>query len=129
MVQTETLDHFCSTRGIKRIDFIQMDVQGAERLVLTGATRMLPRITAIWLEVASRELYRGQALDKDIRRFMRRRGFALAHATYRGNETGEGDHLYLNLRHPVTWGYLIRRIGGRILLRVREGFRRIFRIL
>ena len=61
-VRTGTLDDFCAQRGLARIDFIQMDVQGAEQLVLAGAAAMLPRITAIWLEVSAREHYRGQAL-------------------------------------------------------------------
>ncbi|MBI2814113.1 MAG: FkbM family methyltransferase [Opitutae bacterium] len=117
-VPTDTLDAFCARRGLDHIDFIQMDVQGAERLVLAGATVMLPRITAIWLEVSAREHYRGQALNTDIARFMRSRGFALAHAVYLGSATGEGDHLYLNLRHPRTWPHLasrrLRAAAGRI---------------
>lgn len=111
-----TLDNFCAQRGLGHIDFIQMDVQGAEQLVLAGATAMLPRITAIWLEVSTRENYRGQALDTDITRFMREHGFKLGHTVYRGD--GEGDHLYLNLRHPRTWTYAatrrLRALAGRI---------------
>jgi len=108
-VRTETLDNFCAQRHLDRIDFIQMDVQGAEQLVLAGATRMLPHITAIWMEVSHRENYRGQALDRDISRFMHSRGFRLCFRTYRSDCSGEGDHLYLNLRHPRTWSYAATR--------------------
>lgn len=117
-VATDTLDAFCARQGLMRIDFIQMDVQGAEQLVLTGAERMLRHTTAIWLEVSAQELYQGQALDRDLTRFMRAQGFALAHAVYLGSETGEGDHLYVNLRHARVWPYLLaqwaRRSGGRL---------------
>ena len=117
-VPTTTLDAFCAAENIPRIDFIQMDVQGAEQLVLAGATRMLPHITAIWLEVSSRENYRGQSLDRDIRRFMEAQGFRLAYQTYLGDGSGEGDHLYLNPRHPRTWRYLalrrLRAFAGRV---------------
>ncbi|MDI1247262.1 MAG: FkbM family methyltransferase [Lacunisphaera sp.] len=119
-VPTQTLEAFCADRGISRIDFIQMDVQGAEQWVLAGAGAMLPRITAIWLEVSTQELYRGQALDRDLTRFMRAHGFALAHESYRGHATGEGDHLYLNLRHLRTWPYALASRGRGALRRARR---------
>ena len=119
-VPTATLDRFCAEREIDRIDFIQMDVQGAEHLVLAGAARMLARTTAVWLEVSSRELYRGQALGNELTRLMHRRGFFLAHTADLGTAHGEGDHLYLNLRHLRVWPALLRhglrglrRLAGR----------------
>jgi FkbM family methyltransferase len=119
-VPTTTLDTFCQTHGIDRIDFIQMDVQGAELLVLRGAAAMLPRITALWLEVSTREHYRGQPLDRDLRKFMRAHGFALAHESYLGEATGEGDHLYLNLQRPRNWPYLTAALARRALGRIRR---------
>lgn len=117
-VPTGSLDDFCAQRGLDHIDFIQMDVQGAEQLVLAGATAMLPHITAIWLEVSAREHYRGQALAADITQHMRRYGFRLAHSAYLGDATSEGDHLYVNLRHPRTWTYAatrrLRCVAGRM---------------
>lgn len=116
-VHTDTLDHFCAERGLGRIDFIHMDVQGAEHLVLGGAAATLPRVTAIWLEVSRRENYQGQMLDTAIIRFMRARGFVRGYATYRGDGI-EGDHLYLNLSHPRTWAYAatrrLRAAAGRL---------------
>jgi FkbM family methyltransferase len=117
-VPTGTLDAFCAQHGLGHIDFIQMDVQGAEQLVLAGAAAMLPHITAIWLEVSAREHYRGQALAADVTRFMKRHGFKLAHSVYLGDATGEGDHLYVNLRHARTWPYAatrrLRATAGRL---------------
>ena len=117
-VPTGTLDAFCAQRGLGHIDFIQMDVQGAEQRVLSGATAMLPRITAIWLEVSIRENYRGQALAGDITRLMKSHGFKLAHSVHLGEATGEGDHLYVKLRHPRTWAYAasrpFRTVAGRL---------------
>jgi 2-O-methyltransferase len=117
-VRMETLDGFCAARSLERIDLIQMDVQGAEQRVLAGAGRMLPRTTAIWLEVSRRENYRGQALDHEIRRYLHAKGFRLCLQAYRGDQTGEGDHLYLNLRQARNWPYLatrpLRTFAGRI---------------
>ena len=97
IVETETLDEFCTTRGISRIDFVHMDVQGAESLVLEGAQRMLPHITAIWLEVANEELYAGQKLRPAIEDWLRARKFAL---TLYESWGPEGNQLYVNLRSP-----------------------------
>lgn len=118
-VRTETLDNFCRQRGLGHIDFIHMDVQGAEQLVLNGTPAMLPHISAIWLEVSARENYRGQALEADISRFMQRHGFSLGFTTARGDGSGENDHLYLNRRHPRTWKLLAQRRLTSILQRVR----------
>jgi len=107
-VQTETLDRFCERRGIGKIDFIHMDVQGAESLVLAGADLQLPRVGALWLEVSDRELYKGQKLRTDIERIMRRRRFWLATES-RGEI--EGDQLYVNLR---TSAGLVWWLGARL---------------
>jgi FkbM family methyltransferase len=40
-VPVETLDSLCLKQGIKHIDFLKIDVQGSEMLVLKGALRML----------------------------------------------------------------------------------------
>jgi FkbM family methyltransferase len=108
-VPTGRLDDFCAQRGLGHIDFIQMDVQGAEQLVLAGATAMMPHITAIWLEVSDREHYAGQALASDITRLMKGHGFKLVHSVHLSAATGEGDHLYVNLRHVRTWPYAATR--------------------
>lgn len=121
-VRTDTLDRFCASRGLRHIDFIQMDVQGAEQMVLAGARLMLPHITAIWLEVSTREHYRGQALAHEIQGFLRRHGFVLAHRVYLGDASGEGDHLYLNLRYPRTWLYLACTRLRNVIRRLKRAF-------
>lgn len=102
-VATDTLENFCSERKIDHIDFIHMDVQGAERLVLVGAGRMFRNVGAIWLEVSDSELYRGQPLRSDIRQLMRSNGFVCCHVV---NREIEGDELYINSRLPRMWIYL-----------------------
>lgn len=112
-VTTETLDAFRAARGLGRIDFIHLDVQGAEALVLAGAEATLPRVGAVWLEVSNQELYRGQQLAAEIDATMRRHGFALALAHQREIE---GDRLYLNLRRGRNLLWLcaqrLRRLLG-----------------
>jgi FkbM family methyltransferase len=96
-VTCEMLDTYCARKAVDRIDFIHMDVQGAEALVLRGARRMLPRVRSIWMEVASKEIYRGQVLRDELDTVMLSHGFA---CTYESNRGDEGDRLYVNRR---TW--------------------------
>ena len=119
-VRTNTVDAFCRERGIDRVDFIHMDVQGAEHLVLLGAARMLPKVAGIWVEVSTREIYKGQALATAITQLLAGQGFRLAHAIYRSDGI-EGDHLYLNLRNWRAWPYLARRAAGKLKLRLLGG--------
>jgi len=107
-VPTNTLENFCRDRAITRIDFIHMDVQGAEHLVLQGAGAMLSNITAIWLEVSDQQLYRGQKLRGDIQAFMQAHGFSLV---FESRREIEGDQFYVNTRRLRTWPYLgLRRL-------------------
>jgi FkbM family methyltransferase len=52
IVRSETLDHFCTRQNINRIDFLKIDVEGAELSVLKGAKDMLARraIMAVYFE-------------------------------------------------------------------------------
>lgn len=76
-IETTTLDEFCKTEGLTDIDFLQIDVQGADLDVLKGATEILPSVMAIQIEVEFSELYQNQPLFHDIDLFLRRQGFIL----------------------------------------------------
>jgi len=99
-VQTETLDIFCDRNAVSPIDFVHMDVQGAELKVLAGAKRMLPHIKAVWMEVAFEATYEGQPLEPEATRWMAERGFRKIHQVSYGPE---GDALYYNMRLPLSW--------------------------
>lgn len=90
-VSTSTIADLCSGLGVSRIDFIHLDVQGAELMVLTGAGDLLDTVGMVWMEVERIELYQGQPLKDDVERFMRSHGF-----TKRRDTVGRvsGDQLY-----------------------------------
>lgn len=54
-VDVQTIDGFCATEGIDRIDFLKLDVEGHELTVLRGAADMLERalIGAVQFEFAA----------------------------------------------------------------------------
>lgn len=95
-VNTRTLQSFCEECELGFIDFVHMDVQGAELLVLKGAGVFIEKIKLIWIEVEAIELYKNQPLKTDIEDFMRRNQFIKAEDKVNNIS---GDQLYYNSRH------------------------------
>jgi FkbM family methyltransferase len=101
MIDVQTLDALVDGFGFAAtIDLLKIDTQGAELLVLTGATRTLPRVRMIWTEVSFVELYEGSALFADLLAFLRAQGFRLysIHEGFRGpdGELLQADALFLS---------------------------------
>ena len=65
-VKTAMLDAWCDEHAIEVIDFIWMDVQGAELDVLRGGTEALSKTRFIYTEYNNRELYEGQSGLRDL---------------------------------------------------------------
>lgn len=65
-VPTMTLDSWRAQHGIGPIDFIWMDVQGAEIDVINGAKHALTQTRFLYTEYSNRELYEGQANMKRL---------------------------------------------------------------
>ncbi|MGH7156965.1 MAG: FkbM family methyltransferase [Candidatus Saccharimonadales bacterium] len=99
VVSTERLDNFCQAHSISKIDFIYLDVQGAEKMVLEGAGNYLNDVKLIWLEVEAIELYEGQPLKYDIEKFMTGKGFKRIKDTV---GSIAGDQLYINRKLTKT---------------------------
>lgn len=59
------------------VDYLKIDVQGAEFDVLAGATKVLDHVLVIDLEVEFVPLYKDQPLFCDVQSLLRERGFVL----------------------------------------------------
>ena len=66
IVKTKTLDTWCKEKGIGRIDFIWMDVQGAEIDVIRGGRNALKNTRYLYTEYSNKELYEGQLALKQL---------------------------------------------------------------
>lgn len=73
-----TLDEIIAEVQLAMIDLIKIDVQGAEHLVLAGASHTLEKTGAVYTEVSFRPLYHGSSVFSDIYGMMNDRGFFLA---------------------------------------------------
>ena len=78
VVKVSRLDDTCSAflRGDERI-WLKLDVQGYERQVIDGATRILPQIQVIEAELSLVPLYEGQSLFREMIDFLDSLGFDL----------------------------------------------------
>lgn len=79
---------------IKDYTFLNADIQGAELLMLKGATEIIPNLDCIYLEVNEKELYKGCGLVGEIDEFLKPFGFTRVETEWCGN-FGWGDAVYL----------------------------------
>jgi 2-O-methyltransferase len=59
-VNTRRLDDWCIDNNVEQVDFIWMDVQGAEGNVISGATKILQNTRFLYTEYSDSETYEGQ---------------------------------------------------------------------
>ena len=78
-MEITTLNSFCGTNHIDRIDLIKIDTQGYELKVLKGADKIIsPTFArAVYVEVLFVELYEAQPYFLDIYKVLSERGFRL----------------------------------------------------
>lgn len=78
-----TLDGFFKKHinEVKKEDYnyLCIDVQGAEHLVILGASDLLKNIDFIWMEVSYSELYKNTLLYEDMVKFVEGLGYKLIH--------------------------------------------------
>jgi len=64
-VKSTRIDSYCHKKRIENIDFVWMDVQGAEGNVLSGFGKMIDNTKFIFTEYSNRELYEDSLIGKD----------------------------------------------------------------
>lgn len=74
-VPTITLDEWAEEEGIKKIDFLWLDLQGYELAALKAAPNVLETVQAIYAEVNLAETYAGVSLYPEMSQWLERRGF------------------------------------------------------
>ena len=90
--------HLDEIEECPQADFIKLDVQGAELLVLENALQKISNAVVIETEVEFVEIYRNQPLFGDIQKFMRDQGFVLhklvdiSGRNFRPMSTGDPTH-------------------------------------
>lgn len=94
--RSRTLDTLLAERAFGAVDVLVVDVQGAELLVLKGATQTLGQVKAVVSEVSTQALYEGGVLFDELRAFLHSHGFEPMSVPRR-----HGDMLFV---HPQRTG-------------------------
>jgi FkbM family methyltransferase len=93
--ETLTMDTMLKdVADIKDYTFLNADIQGAELLMLKGGTKILPNLECLYLEVNSKELYKGCGLVEEIDEFVKKYGFERVQTEWCG-DFGWGDAIYI----------------------------------
>ena len=93
-VTTDTLDHFCESHGIERIDFLKVDVEGFEKQVFAGAYQLLKdrRIKSISFEISQDPLQGAGTKPREVFEALE----AVGYRSFRYNEVED------NFEGPVN---------------------------
>ena len=90
---TTTIDTLLEHIDTSFVNFINIDVQGAEKLVLSGATKILEQVDYIYAEMNTEEVYKGCCLLPDFDAFLANFGFK--RASTKMTQFIWGDALYV----------------------------------
>lgn len=75
-LRTTTIDTLCRQYHINNCNFLNLDIQGAELLALTGAETFLETCDYVYSEVNTGYVYKNCALLDEIDAFLGHRGFS-----------------------------------------------------
>lgn len=78
-IETHRLDDI---KEASQADFLKLDVQGAELMIMQNALNTLSSVSVIQCEVEFIELYQGQPLFADVDQFLRSKGFCFLRFAY-----------------------------------------------
>ena len=112
-VEAWTLDDWGKRENCPQVDFLWLDMQGAELAMLKASPRLLATVRAVYLEVALVELYQGNPLYAEVRQWMEEQGFRLEAAEIDPHSSGNAFFVRQGVR--LAWGKLFRMALARIL--------------
>lgn len=94
-VKTKRLDTLMQEQNVDltNLNFLNIDIQGAELLALKGAGKVLDHMDYLYLEVNEKELYEGCALLPELDDFLEKANFTRVETSM--TKHGWGDALYI----------------------------------
>ncbi len=96
-VKTINLDEWCCQNNLDHIDFMWLDMQGAEIAMLKAAPKMVKTVSAIYIEISFAELYKGSCLFDETCQWFESHGFELKYLEIASSQI-EGNALFARKR-------------------------------
>jgi len=84
-----------SKNNVDRIDFLWLDMQGYEPLMLQSSKKILKTVKVIYTEVNHKELYKGAILYPEFKQWLEKQGFTLVKTCFPFEDWG--DALFVRL--------------------------------
>jgi FkbM family methyltransferase len=94
---TQTLDSWATEQSVTKMDFMWLDMQGAELAVLKAAPRILATTSVILAEANLTERYANAPLYNELRMFLENNGFAVEREDF--FKTTWGNVLFVRRPH------------------------------
>ena len=89
VVNCVVLDDWCSENGINKIDFMWLDLEGAELQMLKSSPKILETVSLIYVETNFQEFRIGMTQYSSLKEFLEASGFHLLSHWYRENLQGD----------------------------------------
>ncbi len=105
-MKTATLERVVELENIdmSKYDFLLLDTQGSELLVLRGAAKLLPNFRFVQVEAADFDAYKGCCKVSDIESFMASHGFREVHRKRTSKHPNGGQYFELVFsREPLSF--------------------------
>lgn len=93
-VQTINLDEWAQANQIDHIDFMWLDMQGAELAMIKAAPEILKTVKLIFMEIAFKETYKNVPLYPEVRAWLESQGFVVIFEETCGAAKAEGNALF-----------------------------------
>lgn len=81
-----SLEIWAQQYRVSAVDFLWLDMQGAELNALKGMGKLLDTVRALHVEVSTKESYAGAPLYPELAAWMRARGFKAQHERFEGSQ-------------------------------------------
>jgi FkbM family methyltransferase len=91
-VDVWNLDEWANNYQVKKIDFMRLDLQGSEGMVLQSCPNILKSVSFIQIEYQRTQAYSGAVPFQELTQFMFRSGFKLLHVA--DPNASESDALF-----------------------------------
>ena len=117
-VNSTRMDSFMEQNGVKEIDILWVDVQGAELAVLKSAAKYLKNVKVIHTEVEFFEIYQGQPLFETLKTYLNQQGFYAVQFTTFGKYAA--DCIFVNKKYLTKKQDILSRCTNQYLRQIED---------
>jgi FkbM family methyltransferase len=93
-VPTTTIDDWAAKNGVDKVDFLYLDIQGAELPAMKGAPRIMKTVKVLMTELEFVEAYAGVARYQETAQWLKAQGFRMIAADFDPKDPRQGGRWF-----------------------------------